>query len=181
MIQNGGVLFVSPLCATMGTQNAALQGDSMLYIIAILIIVLDQTSKYLIKTYMQIGESFPLLGDVLRLTSHRNPGAAFGILQGQRWFFILIGLSVIIGIFFINRKIAGRRRWLRVALGLLMGGAVGNLIDRILYGYVVDFIDVRIIHYPIFNVADSAIVLAVILLLVESWKAWRNESPREER
>jgi signal peptidase II len=147
----------------------------MVYLLAFLVILLDQGTKYLIKTYMAIGESIPLLGDVLRLTSHRNPGAAFGMLQGQRWLFILITLIVIGAVVYVARRIDRRRIWLRISLGLLFGGAVGNLIDRILYGKVVDFIDIRIIHYPIFNLADSAIVTAVILMMIDMLLQWRNE------
>ncbi|GIM47499.1 lipoprotein signal peptidase [Collibacillus ludicampi] len=147
----------------------------MVYILAVLIILLDQFSKYLVKTYMQIGESIPLLGDVLRLTSHRNPGAAFGMLQGKRWLFVVITVIVISAIAYATGRIGKERKLLRISLGLLLGGAVGNLIDRVLHGEVVDFIDVHIIHYPIFNIADSAIVIAVVLMMIDMFIMWRKE------
>jgi signal peptidase II len=147
----------------------------MVYILAVFIILLDQLSKFLVKTYMQIGESIPLLGDVLRLTSHRNPGAAFGMLQGKRWLFVVITVIVISAIAYAAGRIGNERKLLRISLGLLLGGAVGNLIDRVLNGKVVDFIDIRIIHYPIFNIADSAIVIAVVLMMIDMLIMWRKE------
>lgn len=145
----------------------------MLYVIAALVVALDQFTKYLVKTRMEFGESIPVLGDFLRITSHRNPGAAWGILSGQRWLFVVITIVVIIGIGLYARR--AKSRLVRVALPLLMGGAVGNLIDRVLYGEVVDFFDVRVINYPIFNIADSAIVIAVILILLDVWRDSRRE------
>lgn len=147
----------------------------MVYFLAIVVVAMDQISKYLIKTYMQVHESIPLLGDVLRLTSHRNPGAAFGMLQGKRWLFVAISIAVILVISMAARKMGRSRKILSVALGLLMGGAVGNLIDRVVYGSVIDFIDIRIINYPIFNIADSAIVTAVVLMILDMLMTWRKE------
>ncbi|MFC4768426.1 signal peptidase II [Effusibacillus consociatus] len=145
----------------------------MLYGIAAIVVALDQLTKYLVKTYMTEGESFQVLGDFLRITSHRNPGAAWGILAGHRELFVVITIAVIIGVAYYARRV--KSGLVRVALPLLMGGAIGNLIDRVLYGEVVDFVDIRIINYPIFNVADSAIVIAVGLILLDTWRDYRRE------
>jgi signal peptidase II len=145
----------------------------MLYVWAALVIALDQLSKYLIKTQMEIGQSIPVFGELLRITSHRNPGAAWGLLAGQRWLFVVIALAVVIGVIYYARRV--QSGFVRAALPLLMGGAIGNLIDRIAYGEVVDFLDVRVINYPIFNVADSAIVIAVGLILLDTWLEFRRE------
>lgn len=145
----------------------------MLYVWAALVVFADQATKYLVKTKLQIGESIPVFGDFLRITSHRNPGAAWGILAGQRWLFVLITIAVIAGVALLARRV--KSGLVKAALPLLLGGAVGNLIDRVLYGEVVDFLDVRVIHYPIFNVADSAIVIAVGLILLDTWKEYRRE------
>lgn len=145
----------------------------MLYIWAALVIALDQLSKYLIKTQMEIGQSIPVFGDLLRITSHRNQGAAWGMLSGQRWLFVVIAVAVVIGVIYYARR--AQSGLVRAALPLLMGGAAGNLIDRIAYGEVVDFLDVRVINYPIFNVADSAIVIAVGLILLDTWLEFRRE------
>lgn len=145
----------------------------MLYVWAALVAALDQLTKYVVKTQMEVGQSIPVFGDVLRITSHRNPGAAWGILSGQKWLFVLIALAVVIGVAVFSRRV--KNGLVRAALPLLMGGAVGNLIDRVAYGKVVDFLDVRIINYPIFNLADSAIVIAVGLILLDTWRDYRRE------
>lgn len=147
------------------------------YIGALIVLLLDQMTKYAVKTYMYVGESIPVLGDWLRLTSHRNQGAAWGILQGQRWLFVLITLVVVGGIIVTERRTPKDRKWFRIALALLLGGAVGNMVDRMARGEVVDFLDIRAIHYPIFNVADSAIVIAVGLLLVDTFLGSRRSAP----
>ncbi|BCJ86046.1 signal peptidase II [Effusibacillus dendaii] len=150
----------------------------MLYVWAILVVILDQITKYLVKTRMVFGESIPVLGDFLLITSHRNQGAAWGVFAGQRWLFVLIAIAVIIGVVYYSRRV--KSPLIRAALPLLLGGAVGNLIDRILYGEVVDFLDVRVINYPIFNLADSAIVIAICLILLDTWREYRQERVKGE-
>jgi len=140
----------------------------MLYIIAFIAILIDQVAKYTVRTYMQLGDSIPLAGDYFRLTSHRNTGAAWGIFAGQRWFLIFIALVAVIAILRYARNV--KDRWMRCALGLFVGGALGNAIDRIVFGEVVDFFDVRIINYPIFNTADVFLVCGAILLVLTSFK-----------
>lgn len=140
----------------------------MVYLGAILVTSFDQLMKYLVKVFMIEGQSIPIFGDWLRLTSHRNAGGAWGILQGQRWFLITVAVLVIVGVVYYLRNV--KSRLTRIALAFLLGGAGGNLIDRILFGEVVDFLDVRIINYPIFNTADVAIVVAVTLILFDSFR-----------
>lgn len=146
----------------------------MLYLGAALVAAFDQIMKYLVRTYMDIGKSIPVFGDWLRLTSHRNAGAAWGILQGQKWVLILVAVLVIMGVIYYSRHV--QSRLLRVALAFLLGGAVGNMVDRLLFGQVVDFLDVRIINYPIFNTADVAIVIAVGLVLLDSFRHQRRNT-----
>jgi signal peptidase II len=120
---------------------------------------------------MYEGQSIMILDHVLAITSIRNPGAAFGMLKHQQWLFILIAVVVIIlGIYFERRTADGNRTLLRLAIGLLVGGAVGNLIDRILYQTVVDYVNVQVF---VFNFADAAITFAVIFFL---WDALRSGS-----
>lgn len=138
---------------------------------------------------MALGESIPLIDGWLYLTSHRNAGAAFGMLQGQRWLFIVVTV-VVAGVIVYTLWRMRRERFLCWSLALILGGAVGNLTDRIRFGEVVDFIDVRIFsfHYPIFNVADSAVVIGGILLAIALWRgggavdhgANRNEKGQAE-
>ncbi len=137
------------------------------YFVALLIVLLDQWSKWLVMENMGLGESITLIENWLYLTSHRNAGAAFGILQGQQWLFIVITV-VVIGVILYALQKFRQERLLALSLSLILGGAIGNFIDRLRFGEVVDFIDVRIFtyHYPIFNVADSAVVIGGVLLAI---------------
>jgi len=137
------------------------------YLIAAVIIALDQWTKHLVLKYMERGESIPLIADVFHLTSNRNMGAAFGILQNQRWLFIIITIAVVVGIVFSLIRIGKKQPRASLALSLVLGGAVGNFIDRATTGQVVDFLDFTLIHFPIFNVADMAITIGVALLLLD--------------
>lgn len=141
------------------------------YLIALIIIALDQITKWIIVAKMKIGEQIPLIADLLYITSHRNRGAAFGILQGQMGLFFVITILVVIGIVYYLQKQV-KYPGTGVAFGLILGGALGNFIDRLFRGEVVDFIDVKIINYdfPIFNVADSSLVIGVILLMLFTLK-----------
>jgi len=137
------------------------------YLIAAVIIALDQWTKHLVLNYMERGESIPLIADVFHLTSHRNMGAAFGILQNQRWLFIVITAVVVVGIVFSLIRIGKKQPRTSLALSLVLGGAIGNFIDRATTGQVVDFLDFTLINFPIFNVADMAITIGVGLLLLD--------------
>lgn len=137
------------------------------YLIALGVIALDQLTKYLVKTNMELTESIPLIPGVFHLTSHRNLGAAFGILQNQRIFFILITVAVVIGIVISMARIGRSQPRTTLALSLVLGGAIGNFIDRAATGEVVDFLHFVLINFPIFNVADMAITSGVGLLLLD--------------
>jgi signal peptidase II len=156
------------------------------YIYALIVLLADQASKWVIVNRLMLGETRSVIGEFFQITSHRNRGAAFGILQNQRWFFIVITLFVTMGIIWYLRKtIKERRRLLPLALSLLLGGALGNFIDRALFGEVVDFLQLNFrfnwfgtpvdYTYPIFNVADASIVVGVILIFIESFMTWRKE------
>lgn len=123
------------------------------------IILLDQLVKLYIQSTMLPGMSFPIIQDVFHITFVLNPGAAFGILANQQFFFIGIGLLILLAAVYYYPMLKKQDIWIRYGAALLLGGAVGNLIDRIRYGVVVDFFDFRI--WPVFNVADIAIVVGV--------------------
>ncbi|MBM7654047.1 signal peptidase II [Neobacillus cucumis] len=139
------------------------------YLIAIFVILLDQFTKWLIVSKMYFGESITIIENVLYITSHRNRGAAWGILQGQMWLFYVITLVVIVAIMYYLRKAAKGKILLGVSLSLMLGGAIGNFIDRVLRKEVVDFIHTYIFGYnfPVFNIADSSLVIGVILLMIQ--------------
>ncbi|MEW9698077.1 signal peptidase II [Paenibacillus sp. SI8] len=156
------------------------------YFYALIVFILDQAAKWMIVKRIPLGEERPVIGEFFMITSHRNRGAAFGILQDQRWFFIVITTIVVIGIvWYIRRTIREGKGLLSFALSLLLGGALGNFLDRALFGEVVDFLQVtfdfnlfgKTIYYgyPIFNFADSAIVIGVILIFLDSLLVWRKE------
>ncbi|MBY0120770.1 signal peptidase II [Bacillus sp. S/N-304-OC-R1] len=139
------------------------------YIIAVFIIALDQFTKWLIVKNFQLGESVEVIENFLYITSHRNKGAAWGILQGQMWFFYLITVIVIIGIIYYIQKAAKGKWLLGVSLGFMLGGAIGNFIDRVFRKEVVDFVNTYIFGYdfPVFNIADSALVIGVAMLMIQ--------------
>ncbi|KMJ58563.1 peptidase A8 [Bacillus sp. LL01] len=140
----------------------------MYYLIALVIIIVDQLTKWLVVRYMELGESIPIIHNFLYLSSHRNRGAAWGILEGQMYFFYIITVGVVIGLIIYLQKLPKDQPWMKLALSLMLGGAIGNFIDRLLHQEVIDFINTFIFTYdfPIFNVADSALVIGVGIILV---------------
>jgi signal peptidase II len=123
-------------------------------------------------------EQIPVIGDFFLITSSRNRGAAFGILQDQLWFFIVVTLIVVGGIVWYLRKVSKEgRKLLPTALALVLGGALGNFIDRLLMGEVVDFLQFNFGSYtfPIFNIADSCIVIGVGLIILDTLLEGRRE------
>ena len=141
------------------------RGPVVTAIIAACVVAVDQAAKFAVRANLsQQGTSVPVIGDLLRLTYTRNAGAAFGMLPGGRAAFIavsVVAICVIAG-YLIRRH--PQRAWLIIALGLVAGGAVGNLIDRAYFGWVTDFIQVPF-GFPIFNVADSSVVVGVGMLV----------------
>ena len=141
---------------------------SFLGLVAALTFVADQLAKAAVKAGMQAGDVIPIVPPVLDLHYITNRGVAFGLFSRFGDVFIPIALVIMTVIFSYYRSLSSRRLWLRVALGLQLGGALGNLIDRLRYGSVVDFVEFHVdainFHYPVFNVADSAICVGVGLL-----------------
>lgn len=130
-----------------------------------LTLIFDQLVKYIVQTNMQELQSIPLIRDVLHLTYVLNPGAAFSILPNKTGFLILIAVVVVAAIVYYNRQLPADKVLMRTALGLQVGGALGNLLDRLRFAQVVDFIDFRV--FPVFNIADIAISIGVGLLILE--------------
>ncbi len=126
-------------------------------------VLTDYLSKTWIRANYALGESRPVLGDVLRFTHWKNNGAAFGTLQGATPYLALVSVGCVLLSVLIQPKMKGYGKVVLVALGLVSGGALGNLIDRVRYGSVTDFISFRFFS-PIFNIADSAIVAGAILM-----------------
>ncbi|PCF52247.1 signal peptidase II [Staphylococcus delphini] len=136
--------------------------------IALIILIGDQLTKFIIRTQMTIGESFAVLPKFLYITSHRNNGAAWGILSGKMTFFYIITVIILVALIVFYIKEAKNHMLMQIAISLLFSGALGNFIDRVSSGEVVDFIDTVIFGYdfPIFNIADASLTIGVILLII---------------
>ncbi|MFO7151636.1 MAG: signal peptidase II [Bacillota bacterium] len=132
------------------------------WIFAAIIFATDQFTKALIKARMVPNQSIPVIDNILHLTYVQNTGAAFSLLKGRIIFFVAVSLAVISVIIYYLIKVPDEKKFFKFALALVLGGAFGNLADRLRFGYVIDFIDFRV--WPVFNVADSAVVIGVILL-----------------
>ena len=145
----------------------------LLLLIAAFVVAVDQFTKYLVTSNMSEGMGIPIIDGIFHLTFILNPGAAFGILENNRWFFVVTALSVLIFLFYYRRAIMAESKLEQMGIALFAGGALGNLIDRIRTGLVIDFFDFRI--WPIFNVADIAICLGVGLIL---WSTIKTELKR---
>ena len=141
--------------------------------LSVLVIVLDQATKYLAEVLLVMHQPVPVLPSFNLLLTY-NTGAAFSFLAHaggwQRWFFLVLGLVVSIGLIVWLRRLKPEQKWLALALALILGGAVGNLIDRIWLGQVIDFIQLYYDrwYFPAFNVADSAISIGAVLLALDS-------------
>ncbi len=133
---------------------------------ALVVLITDQISKDLIRRGLQHGRVIDLLGGLVRLDFTRNTGAAFGMFRAGGLVFAAIALLVAAGIALSYQRVARSGSLVRLGLGFVLGGAIGNLLDRVRFGYVVDFVDLR--WWYVFNVADSAIVAGVGLLVLHS-------------
>ena len=133
---------------------------------AALIVILDQITKYITVANIPLGEVIPFWDGVFHFTYLRNTGMAFSMLEGGRWFFLVLTIAA-----FLLMGFALKKGWITHPTGLwalasIAGGAVGNLIDRVLYGYVIDMIEVEFMRFAVFNVADCFVVCGAILLVI---------------
>ena len=146
-------------------------------LITFISVLLDQIIKIIISFNMNINESIKIINNFFNITYVKNEGAAWSILSGNRMLLVLLGLiaiNVIYFLFIYNKKLTKKDE---IFYGLLIGGIVGNMIDRVVYGSVIDYLDFNIFgyNYPIFNLADILIVTSVILILIFSLKV-KNET-----
>jgi signal peptidase II len=140
----------------------------MIALIAIIISIvgLDQLTKWLAVIYLQGEPSFPLWKDVLHFTYVENPGMAFGMMQNNRWVFMVFSTVAIVGLAVYLFRFRPESRWMQVSLALIIGGGIGNMIDRVVLGYVIDFIDFTLIDFAVFNVADSFVCVGAGMMIV---------------
>ncbi|MEN3000660.1 MAG: signal peptidase II [Armatimonadota bacterium] len=149
----------------------------MFWLIAAVVFILDQATKYWVVATLNPSQSVPIIPGVFHLTRTHNTGIAFGLMDGKGWITIPLSLIVIGGILVYLRR-AKPSRFVQAMLGLLLGGAAGNLLDRLRYGYVVDMFDLLV--WPVFNVADMAITAALAGLVLLQFVGSRHEPGESE-
>lgn len=150
-------------------QRARRRADLLtLLAVAAAVLIADQLTKMAIIATIPFGASRQVLGDVVQLWHVRNTGAAFSLFEGGLLLFVVVTILALGMVAYFHRAFVGRSRWLQVILGVVLGGALGNFIDRLRYGYVTDFLSVGIgdVRWPTFNVADSAVVCGIGLLVI---------------
>jgi signal peptidase II len=148
-----------------------------MFLLILATLVIDQATKAAVQALMYLGESIPVLPPVFYLTYIMNPGAAFGLLAYQKTLFVTVTVLLVAGVLLGYRKLPSGRPLLRYGLGLVLGGALGNLVDRLRFGRVVDFLDFRV--WPVFNLADTAIVIGACLLVWELLGDYNKKPERE--
>ncbi|NLU35554.1 MAG: signal peptidase II [Clostridiales bacterium] len=154
-------------------------------IIVLLIVAADQITKYIAIEYLQPLKTVTVLEGIFSLSYVENRGAAFGILQNQRWFLIILPILIVAAIIIYLAKHRNESLLTRICLSVIVGGAVGNLIDRIKLGYVVDMFEATFIEFPVFNTADIAVVCGTIILsfqlILHDGSGMRNNKPDESK
>ena len=134
--------------------------------IMVLVVFLDQLTKYLTILFLKPIPTFPIIEDVIHLTYVENTGAAFGMMKNQRWFFMIVSTVAIIALLIYLFKKKTQSKLENLSIAFIVGGGIGNMIDRVFLGYVVDMIDFRLINFAVFNVADSFVCVGAGLLML---------------
>ncbi len=156
-----------------------LKKNPMFWLSAVLSFLLDRLSKQWVVDHFQLSnppESWPLIKGVFHLTYVVNRGAAFSMFQGEGWLRWL-SLAVTLALIYYGLFGSPLRAWEQVGYGFLLGGAAGNGIDRLMMGHVVDFLDFRLINFPVFNLADVAINVGLVCLFVSLWRKPASSKP----
>lgn len=138
----------------------------LLFAIIIVAVCSDQLTKWLAVIFLEGEADVVLWRDVLHFSFVRNKGAAFGMLQNQRWLFMVVSTVAIVGLLIYLIRWKPKSIWVRLSIAMIIGGGIGNMIDRIFLGYVIDFIYFKLIDFPVFNVADSFVTVGCGILVV---------------
>ena len=149
-------------------------------IFTIIFVAIDICSKLVISKYLSINESIKVINNFINITHVKNTGVAWSLFANQTILVLIVSLIVIVGIIVYIKKNKPTNNVEKISYSMILGGAIGNLIERLFYGYVTDFIDINIFdyNYPVFNLADTFIVVGVILLIIVTWRCEhvRNKS-----
>jgi len=170
---------ISPVDVPAGdNENPASFGEkSLLFLVMGLVLIVDQLTKYIVESWLEFNTSWapiPALENIFRFTHVTNTGAAFGLFPGGSAIIMVIAVVVSLFIIIYNTKLPANHYLYRVALGLMLGGALGNFIDRVRQGYVTDFMDIG--PWPVWNVSDLCVVTGVILLMFLMFMEQRREA-----
>jgi signal peptidase II len=154
--------------SSKGSTKAGFSKAVILLATAVTILVADQLTKALVVANLAIGEKARLLGDVVQVWHAQNRGAAFSLFQGGTVVFLIVSVLSIGMVAYFHRSLRDRAPWLHVVLGIVLGGTLGNFIDRLRQGYVTDWLSIGIgdARWPTFNVADSSVVIGIGILVV---------------
>ncbi len=156
---------------------------ALVFIISLVVVFIDQLTKFLVRDALYYGESIPVIDGFFNLVYVRNSGAAWGMFGDRTHFLIIFAIIVAILMLVFRNKIFGEIKAKNVIMGLLLGGIIGNLIDRIRFTWVTDFLDFEFgtYHFPSFNVADMAICIAMGIYLFASWFSDKKSKNAEEK
>ena len=152
------------------------------------VIGLDQLTKWLTVVNLAEYESFPVWQDVFHFTYVKNTGMAFGMLKDHRWVFMVFSTIAIVALIVYLFRFRPESRWMQISMAMIIGGGIGNMIDRIFLGYVIDFIDVTLINFAVFNVADSFVcvgagvmIVCLIIDLIKEIKLEKAQKAEEQK
>lgn len=151
----------------------------MLYAVAALVILADQLLKWLVRAHMAVHQGIAVWPPYIYIEYIQNPGGAFSILPNFHFVFWLVAIVVAIVVIYVDRRYHPGT-WTRIGMALLLGGALGNLIDRVVLGWVTDYVYLAFINFPVFNLADASIDAGVIMLLIRSFKSDRGQGKDEK-
>jgi signal peptidase II len=164
---------------TIKKGSASAAGRSWLILLSVAVVILDRVTKWLVVKHIELGDAVTVIPHVFRISHVENQGAAFSLFNNSgsparvRWMLLVFSLVAAIIVFVLLIKLGRRITASSLALALILGGALGNAYDRWRFGYVIDFLEVHIVHYhwPDFNIADSSIVIGGLLLLLDALRS----------
>lgn len=154
----------------------------MITIITIIILIVDICSKMIVTKYIGFGESIKVIDKFIYLTHVRNTGVAWSMFDNNKYFVLIVSVIIIVGFMEYIYRNKPKNKSEKIAYGFILGGALGNFINRLVNGYVTDFIDIKLFNYdyPIFNLADTFIVVGVIIFIIYTWRCNNgNKSTRK--
>lgn len=154
--------------STEGSRSGGFTKPAVLLLTALTILIADQVTKALVAANLELGQRVRVLGDLVQVWHAQNSGAAFSLFQGGSFVFLVVSVLSIGMVAYFHRSLRGQGLWLHLVLGVILGGTLGNFIDRLRQGYVTDWLSVGIgdTRWPTFNVADSSIVVGIGILVL---------------